>query len=302
MESLKDLVKPPFANYDVVVYFGGGLFAIPFLAHYFITPLQLGWPKFSVDTGSAITNEIVSGLTLLFSIYILGHFLAYLGSQLVEKTIDRFLGKVSTAILISSMSTPANRNSSIRALIYSKVKSISRDNATFPSTVRLLFHFPVIIVYVLVFSAGIFGYYNTRVTPEVIAAARRDISKLNLAGLTIKLQSPWFKPLEYYVINRDGLATARMYNYLVIGGLFRSLCIIFMTALWFHLYYIFHYLLDGDWRLPGSSGLWSAAAQYAFLSLLYIFSLFSYLKFQRRYCEEAIFAFVFERSANAGHP
>ena len=302
MESLKDLVKPPFANYDVVVYFGGGLFAIPFLAHYLLVPLQIGWPKFSVDTGSVITNEVVSGLTLLFSIYILGHFLAYIGSQLVEKAIDRFLGKISTAILISSMATSANRNSAIRAVIYNKIKSISRDKAIFPSVVRVIFHLPVIIIYMLVFTLGIFGYYNTRVTPEVIAAARRDISKLNLDGLTLKLQSPWFKPLEYYVINRDGLATARMYNYLVIGGLFRSLCVIFMGALWLHIYYIIHYFCDGDWRLPGSSGAWSAFFQYAFLSALYIFSLFSYLKFQRRYCEEAIFAFVFEKPASSTHP
>jgi hypothetical protein len=34
---------------------------------------------------------------------------------------------------------------------------------------------------------------------------------------------------------------------------------------------------------------------YSLLTIVYLFSLFSYLKFQRRYVEDAIFAFVFTK-------
>ena len=36
--------------------------------------------------------------------------------------------------------------------------------------------------------------------------------------------------------------------------------------------------------------------EYLALTVLYFFSLASYLKFQRRYCEEAIYAFIFRRA------
>jgi hypothetical protein len=37
----------------------------------------------------------------------------------------------------------------------------------------------------------------------------------------------------------------------------------------------------------------SIAVEYSGLSLAYLFSLASYIKFQRRYAEEALFAFAF---------
>ena len=46
-----------------------------------------------------MAGQIISALSLLMFVYIIGHMLAYLASQIVEKSIDRFLGKVSTAII-----------------------------------------------------------------------------------------------------------------------------------------------------------------------------------------------------------
>ncbi|KQO07125.1 hypothetical protein ASF09_12885 [Sphingomonas sp. Leaf242] len=45
----------------------------------------------------------------------------------------------------------------------------------------------------------------------------------------------------------------------------------------------------------GNSSLPFQLFSYAAISLVYLFSLFSYLKFQRRYVEDAIFAFVFAK-------
>lgn len=300
MPGIKELIRPPFANYDVVVYFGGGLFFVPFLNRYIIQPTGLTWPRFEIDIGSAISGEVVSALSLLFSIYILGHLLAYIGSQFIEKLIDRLLGKISTAILVTAWATPKLRNEWVRAVIYDRLKSIWRDRAVIPTLVRGVAHLPVLPIYIAVYAVGIFGYYDTRVPYSVIQAARAKLSHIGLGDLALSPRSKWYKPLEYYVINQSPSAVARMYNYLVISGLFRSLSVIFLFSLWVQLYYIIHFWHDGDWfvdPIMGSAGRYSALAEYALTSLLYVFSLLSYLKFQRRYAEEAIFAFVFENKA-----
>jgi hypothetical protein len=303
MNGLKDLVRPPFANYDVVVYFGGGLFIIPFLNRYILQPLQLSWPQFQISLKSEIASEIVSALVLLFTIYILGHILAYTSSQFVEKLTDRLLGKISTSILVSSWVRPKKRNELIRALIYDRFMAIKGDNAIFPTLVRSLAHLPVVPTYIGVYSLGIFGYYNTRVPYSIILAARRKLPTIGLGNIGLGIRTKWFKPIEYYVMNRSPSATARMYNYLVIGGLFRTLCVVFLFSLWAQLYYAIHYWRDGDWFIQpimNSHKPYTAIVEYALISAAYIFSLFSYLKFQRRYAEEAIFAFVFEQAPPPG--
>ena len=295
MDGLKEFAKPPFANYDVVVYFGGGLFALPFINRYVIEPASLNWPRLNLTVGGSFSSELVTSLSLLFSIYILGHALAYTSSQFIEKLADRLLGKISTAILVSAWVGSRRRNEMLRALIYDRVRSILAERAVIATIVRGFIHLPVIPLYVLVYIFGVFGYYNTRVPQSVIAAVRVKLPKIGLGPLRVSLRTKWYKPLEHYVINRFPVATARMYNYLIISGLFRSLCIIFLMSLWAQIYYLLHFGLDGDWLLRGymgSASHKSAVAEYVMFSAAYMFSFFSYLKFQRRYAEEAIFAFV----------
>lgn len=98
--------------------------------------------------------------------------------------------------------------------------------------------------------------------------------------------------MEYYVINNSPDATARMYNYLVIAGLFRSLSFIFLTVTWIYgIIYVFERPHINQemmkFNFIDEHLIWATA--YIFL---YIFCLFSFAKFQRRYTEEAIFAFV----------
>jgi len=77
-EGVRELVRPPFANYDVVVYFGCGLFALPLIYHYLVEPSQLRFPRFHFDLGMPFANEAISTLSLLFAVYLLGHIIAYL--------------------------------------------------------------------------------------------------------------------------------------------------------------------------------------------------------------------------------
>jgi hypothetical protein len=87
-----------------------------------------------------------------------------------------------------------------------------------------------------------------------------------------------------------------MYNYLVISGLFRSLSLLFLACIWAEAYYAAMCLMSGDYPLrPLLSDANTIPAHLFNIALLYTafgFSISSYMKFQRRYAEEAIFAFV----------
>lgn len=297
MEQFKGLIKPPFANYDVVVYFGGGLFALTFLYRYILSPLGLGFPEFSLPVSQGLLSQGISILTALFSIYVMGHLIAYVGSQFIEKLLDAVFGKVSTAIFVSSRVNSHTRNSYIRALIYDRIKGLRWRRGVWTTIVRALGHLPAFPIYIAVFVFGIFGYYETRVPRSVMHNAGTKFKESGLFNGRIGLRTRWYKPMEYYVINRNPLAVARMYNYLVISGLFRTLATIFLFALWMQLYYAVHYWMDGHWKLDpimGYAGHFAGAIEYSITISIFCFCLFSYLKFQRRYAEEAIFAFVFE--------
>lgn len=297
MERLAGLSRPPFANYDIVVYFGGGLFLIPFAYRYLIEPLGLALPSIRVPMGEHFLTEAVATLTTLFLIYVVGHILAYLASQFMEKVADRTFGKVSSAIFVSCNATASTRNEMIRALIFDRLSKIKAENALIPTIVRFLFHIPAVPLYVLIFSFGFFGYYDTRVPKSTLDFASKKLSDLSEVGEPISIETKWYKPLEYYVINRCQDAVPRMYNYLVIAGLFRTLSMVFMLSLWAQIYYAAHLYCDGDWLLKpvmGTKGIVSPLLEYSLVLTAFTFSLFSFLKFQRRYAEEAIFAFAFE--------
>ncbi len=296
IDTIKSLGRPPFANYDLVVYFGGGLFALPFLYRYFIHPLGIPMPSFLLDAAPQVTLEIVRALAILMAVYVLGHLIAYLASQLIEKAVDRFLGKMSTAIIISMKSSRAERDEELRKMFFARAKRIKKENAVFPSFVRAAFHLPCAFHYAIVYWAGLFGYLDTRIPPKAFELVKSKYEKFVVPDDTIRTDTKWYKSLEYYVINNVPDAVPRMYNYLVMAGLFRSLSFIFLTSSWFVLIYILVYQKWGTWPLGLTErGTGEGAGLFEWLSLtsLSVFSLVSYLKFQRRYTEEAIMALAF---------
>lgn len=292
--AIKYLVKPPFANYDVVVYFGGGLFALPLINHYFIEPSRYRFPRFSFDIGVSFANEAVSLLSLLFSVYILGHIIAFCGSLIVEKTIDVFNGKVSSAILISAYSKDDTREKVVSAWILGRWRDAFKKGQRFQNAVRFAAHVPMLPLYLIIDLTGGADYYRSRVPKHIIFLARR---KLKAAGHgPMSLDHPWYKTLEHVVINNNPSATSRMYNYLVISGLFRSLSFMFLACVWAEYYYLIHEWADGHvFVKPLLSDTPSIHASVFGLAILYVifgFCWSSYMKFQRRYAEEAIFAYV----------
>lgn len=298
MDALKDFVRPPFANYDMVVYFGGGLFSLPFIYRYFLHPFGVPLPSFVLNESPQITLEIIRALAMLVSVYILGHLIAYLSSQLVEKAVDRFLGKISTSIIISMRSTNASRDAELKKVFVQRVHKIRSDHALFSAVVRAIFHFPNFLHYTGMYLTGIFGYLDTRVPKEAFEIAKAKYAVDVIPNGQVAIATKWFKSLEYYVINNVPEAVPRMYNYLVMAGLFRSLSFIFLWASWFILFYLVCHLVFDTWPLgltDSGTGFGAGIIEWWSLSTLSVFSLVAYLKFQRRYAEEAIMALAFAK-------
>lgn len=293
-ESARELIKPPFANYDVVVYFGGGLFALPLINHYFVEPLHYRFPRFSFDIGYPFANEAVSLLSMLFAVYLLGHIISYCSSVFIEKTLDVFNGKVSSAILLSSYSRQTHRQELINAWVYDHFTKAFRRGERLKNGLRFAAHLPAVPLYLVLDAIDGSEYYKSRIPRHLIYMAKKKFKSDGLG--TISLHSPWYKTLEAWVIANNQNATAKMYNYLVISGLFRSLSFMFLLCIWAEiLYFIWQVGFGGPIVKPllSDHDSWDARVFcFALLYTAYGFSHSSYTKFQRRYAEEAIFSYV----------
>jgi hypothetical protein len=295
MGGLAGLVRPPFANYDIVVYFGGGLFFLPFLFRYFLEPFAVPIPLFILNESGQVTLEVIRGLSIIILVYIAGHLVAYFASQLVEKTVDRFLGKISTSILVSIGSAPAQRDGELRRIFRKRTKKIAEEKAVIASTIRAIFHVPNFPHYLLIYVLGFFGYLDSRIPKEAFDKAKSVYSKKVDSGQVAE-DTKWYKSLEYYVMNNIPDAVPRMYNYLIIAGLFRSLAFTFLWSAGMILLYIALYWAHGValvGPVGGRSSLELMLAEWFALSSLSVSCITLYLKFQRRYAEEAIMALAF---------
>jgi len=296
-ELLKTITRPPFANYDIVVYFGGGLFFLPILFHYYISPFNLRLPKFQFVSDTPWANDIISSLCLIFSVYIIGHAIAYFSSQIIERSVESFSGKTSSTVLSTSLSLPGSRNNVLRSLITKQFKNSFRTYNWLASSFRIAPHIPLMPFYFLLYIFGIFGAFSSRIPSTIIDKAKLRLSERQYREIIISESESWFKPVEHYVINKNPAAIPRMYNYLIISGLFRSMSLIFLIVIWAEIYYFLHHYITGHDHVAlfMSDTHETFAKMNAFLVAIsaYFFSLFSFIKFQRRYVEETIFAFVF---------
>lgn len=288
------MIKPPFANYDVVVYFGCALFSLPIIDHYLLKPTGFRFPTYQLNIGIEFADTAVSTLSLLFSVYLLGHIISYASSLLTEKSIETFFGKVSSAIIISTVKERRFKKEVVSAFIFRKLQQSMELRNRKLSIVRLVILSPVIPLFLLIIWLGGFDYYKSRISLETLTKIRRKA--VNLGLCEVRLDEPWYKELEHYVINRHPVALSRMYNYLVISGIFRSLSAIFLACIWMELYYLGHYLVTGHYHVTvlASDVRFGFERIFAFIALyiIYGFSVSSYMKFQRRYAEEALFAFL----------
>lgn len=294
--EVKDYIKPPFANYDLVVYLGCGLFFLPLIFHYIVEPLGIQFPQFEFQVGVPFADSAIATLSLFFSVYILGHMIAYVASHAIEKTVDLFFGKISTALIISHNCPSGKFAETVQAWIVKKFSLAFKRPHRISSTLRGLFLFPVWPTLIFIVSFRQLEYFKSRVPPRVFIQVKAECARRGFGQ--IGLHTKWFKAIEHDVINNDPLALGRMYNYLLIGGVFRSLCFIFLCCSWAEFYFWMHKIFHGDELVKSLSQdplRYGHAITFMIMNVLFGFSLSAYLKFARRYVEEAVFSFVLSK-------
>lgn len=291
--QVKDFVRPPFANYDIVVYFGCGLFSLPLLYRYIINPAGLVLPATQIEISVEFASVTISTLVLLFSVYILGHVIAFLASHMIEKTVDLFFGKISTAVILSNKFSSKKFGGAVQRFIMKRTKVAFSGYSWIPSGLRVLALAPVWLALLFLIGFRQVEYFRSRVPPKVFDQVKKDFSSKGYGQ--VSLNQKWYKTIEHDIINNYPATTARMYNYLVISGIFRSLAFIFLMAAWFELLYWCYFPFGGDAKFEP---LWTTTSggnsilSLLFLNIAFGFCLSAYLKFSRRYVEEAIFGFV----------
>lgn len=287
--NLKEIVRPPFANYDVVVYFGCGLFSLPFIFHYIASPTEAGFLALEVSTGVPFADSAIKTLFALFAVYILGHLLAFLASLFVEKTVDLLLGKTSDASILGHRHSDLDSNSAIQEWVKRRWGRAWRRGARSRSILRLIFFFPVIPSFAFAYAIKWFGYFTSRIPSSVYDRVTERLRSMNLP--TPGLTKDWYKATEHYVISNDPVALPRMYNYLVIGGLFRSLTFLFACCAWMELVRLFGAIYEETFSTNRINDL-APLAKWGMYNLLFAFTFTSYIKFSRRYAEEMLFSFA----------
>jgi hypothetical protein len=240
----------------------------------------------------------VAALFLLFSVYVLGHLIAYVASEFIERGFGIIFGKTSASLLVPESASGPFRRREINRYVAGNLRVAFSRRSRLSALVRLLFHLPALPVYLVIFGFGIYGYWRTRIPSYVLAKVRHKICRIGLGRIEVRPDAAWYKAVEHYVLNRLPTASARMYNYLIISGLFRSLSFIFLLTLWLELIVAAEAASDGSFAVANLffyADSWTTRIIVMILLLIaFVFCGCAYLKFQRRYVEEAIFAFALE--------
>ena len=293
--------RMPFTVYDIIGYLAPGLLTLVFILA-LPPPLEAfsflpSYTELRDGIGAyGATEKIIFAVILLIFSYLIGHLISFLSSI----TIERFL-----VIWEGYPSAWAFRNylkANWFELAYTSQKKITEDsgqaeNNSLLSSIReaqSFTSFTLLHVFLLPLTVGF-------IASAVIGARRSVIKPLpdsiiidalfhtDQIGAPIKSKTigtanvgDWFKWANAYVINTNNIAFLRMYNYLTLYGFMRSTVFVFNLVSWNVI--ITHLNTTPSPEAVVQDGLVISCVAITTISFL------SYIKFYRRYTEEAIYA------------
>lgn len=283
--------KAPFANYDIVVYLGGGFFALLVAWRYLVVPFNIfdltglvgehapeGW-----------TTQVVFIVLLGILSYTSGHLVSYLSSHFVEGFLNKVIGSFSQIVRLSTK--PSEK---FKEALREQINENLKANFTLPKGAFLwLVHAPLGLWYGALIQFGLFDSLDTRL-PRRMMRKLDDKLKAYFPEVRPKKAKQWFRWVEYQSNYNAPIASASMYNYLVISGFMRSIAFILLGAIWLELAHFFYFAITGDAKIHDERGLLHWGAYGLVLYVGYICAITAYTKFYRRYVEEAILGFLFE--------
>lgn len=275
--------RMPFTIYDIIGYLAPGTISLWFMAHFLGVNassisefLGSGAGVFSNPTAQSLLNAFV----FVISAYIVGHFIGLLSSLTVEKLALIYFDYPSKFVANFRHQYPSgSRKFTCRNEYWREVK-------TFVGLSVQIMCFPLVP---WIYFFEIFGWWQYIIKPLPGYTIKMMIRRFHFLSGYSTHRNDWFRFVSFYVINNNQIAFLRMYNYMTIYGLMRNICFTLIALTW-----ILWVSLVWHWpvTLHNISSKMHAATLLASLSFVATVAFVGFLKFYRRYTEEAVLAFV----------
>lgn len=291
LETAEKASKLPFASYDLVVYFGMGVCSLVFANRYILSTFNNKFPPIFNGFSDPLLNTTISVVALAFGAYIIGHGIAILGSILIEQFVYRSMGFPSSVMVDAAIQKPIKGNR-FKSYLKTRIKYSYHEDLHWADFGRLVVHLPVLPLYFLMYVTGFHGFYESKLNRALIIRVQQRLEHHFDFSEDVIRGSRWFKIVEYSCANDHSTAMSKMYNYLMIYGLFRSAALLILAAIWFELYF---------WVTQGGLGFLDQAGHgHTTFRILLLYGAFGvtfigFCKFSRRYTEEAVQAFSLSR-------
>jgi len=303
--------KAPFANYDLIVYLGGGLFSLLIFWRYIAHPFGIFDFSDIVSTGGGQSwvVDVIYLVLLGVCSYVLGHLISYQSSYFIEGFVERTLGRFSRIIEITTVRTEDRAKSVKRSIAHNLRRYLIARRVKIPFTkfkiivpkpyILTFLHLPFWLWYSIIVRLDLFDFADTRLPSRMISHLK-DVMRERFAESGYEDGKQWFRWVEYYTSYNKPVAASSMYNYLVISGLMRSLSYLFLIAVWLEVAHLVLrvFYFDAGVLSHGPGGILGWSLYLLVLFVGYITSLTSYCKFFRRYVEEAVMGFLLENSGS----
>ena len=272
--------------YDLAVYLPGG--AVLLVVCKFIVESLLGHPIVPTlipKDGDSI-NLVIRAILWVSASYLAGHLGAFASTYLIEKFVHNSLGYPSDIWLeTEKQNGPIGKYQDLREIFTDKIHN-TRLNLV--SIAILILQIPAFLPIIFFYFVKPFGFYAPKIPSNLLPAVQKQFCKLHI-DVKIEQGSRWEKLVEHFVANHCPLAYTRMYNYLVIYGALRLISFILLLVCW--------YLTIDDLLVKFNHGQnftinYVRTLFYFSMSGIYIVSVMAFAKFNRRYFEETILAFI----------
>jgi hypothetical protein len=246
----------------------------------FQVPLSFG------DPSQTTVWQVITAVVWLSASYLAGHITAFAASYLIEKFVHNHLGYPSD-IWLKSEELPSKGKP--RRLVFRKIFSRNLQQAPdqywVPRLINLL-QLPAAIPILVLGWLKPFGFYTPKIPFGLLPLVKHRFEAL---GTKVPLEqgSRWEKIVEHYVASHCIPAYTRLYNYLVIYGVLRTLGVLILAYLW--------YFLTRDVMLKVANGCAFDLKRTLFFhgcTASYVLCLMAFAKFNRRFFEESIYAFL----------
>ncbi len=292
--------------------------------HYVINFFRFTLPTIAMPVSKSEIWLVLNGVILVSIAYFMGHIISYISSMTIERYVHRSFGYPSTVFLRTCGHTdilPADETKELKKVHENDVFSnkFLSNGSKISGIILLLVMLPLWPGMELIKRYGKFSFYRSNIDAGLLPLIKIKFQSLG-TGIAISHNTKWPKIIEHFVANNCPLGYARLYNYLVIYGALRSMALIMLIFTWMFildkartLYYRVALSVDGvpqisiagknfKTAIENNESLTRAPFDSILLALLHFviiiiissFVLMAFCKFNRRFFEESIFAFLFD--------